>query len=354
MATVVVAMSGGVDSSVAAAVLKDQGYDVIGVNLRLYSRANADAYRLSKQCCTLDSMRDAESVCNTIGIPFHALNMEREFRADVVDYFVDEYLQGRTPNPCIACNAQIKFKHLFNQAMALGADYLATGHYARVRHDAGGARLLTGVDPDKDQSYALYMLGPRELERTLLPIGEQTKNETRQLATHYGLVTANKPESQDICFIPDGDYKSFVRRRAPQAVAPGQIKDTAGRVLGTHQGLAFYTVGQRKGLGVAAGHPLYVTQLDPRENTVVVGSREDLGTDRLQLQAVSFTNGRTLAAPLRTDVKLRYRGTNVPALITPLDDGGAQLDLLGPGSIAPGQAVVFYAGEDVLGGGKVA
>nr|MDQ3328222.1 tRNA 2-thiouridine(34) synthase MnmA [Chloroflexota bacterium] len=207
MATVVVAMSGGVDSSVAAAVLKDQGYDVIGVNLRLYSRANADAYRLSKQCCTLDSMRDAESVCNTIGIPFHALNMEREFRADVVDYFVDEYLQGRTPNPCIACNAQIKFKHLFNQAMALGADYLATGHYARVRHDAGGARLLTGVDPDKDQSYALYMLGPRELERTLLPIGEQTKNETRQLATHYGLVTANKPESQDICFIPDGDYK---------------------------------------------------------------------------------------------------------------------------------------------------
>ncbi|MDQ3327869.1 MAG: tRNA 2-thiouridine(34) synthase MnmA, partial [Chloroflexota bacterium] len=201
---------------------------------------------------------------------------------------------------------------------------------------------------------ALYMLGPRELERTLLPIGEQTKNETRQLATHYGLVTANKPESQDICFIPDGDYKSFVRRRAPQAVAPGQIKDTAGRVLGTHQGLAFYTVGQRKGLGVAAGHPLYVTQLDPRENTVVVGSREDLGTDRLQLQAVSFTNGRTLAAPLRTDVKLRYRGTNVPALITPLDDGGAQLDLLGPGSIAPGQAVVFYAGEDVLGGGKVA
>ncbi len=354
MATVVVAMSGGVDSSVAAAVLKEQGHDVIGVNLRLYSKANADAYRLSKQCCTLDSMRDAESVCNSIGIPFHALNMEREFGTDVVDYFVGEYLQGRTPNPCVACNAHIKFKHLFNQAMALGADYLATGHYARVRHENGQASLLTGVDPDKDQSYALYILGPRELQHTLLPIGEQTKSETRRLAARYGLVTANKPESQDICFIPDGDYKAFVRRRAPQAVAPGQIKDTSGHVLGTHQGLAFYTVGQRKGLGVTAGRPLYVTQIDPRENTVVVGSRDELGTDRLLLQGVSFTQGWPLDEPLRTDVKLRYRGANVPALITPLANGTAQLDLLGPGSVAPGQAVVFYDGEEVLGGGTVA
>lgn len=353
MATVVVAMSGGVDSSVAATVLKEQGHNVIGVNLRLYSKANAEAYRLSKQCCTLDSMRDAESVCNSIGVPFHALNMEREFGTDVVDYFVGEYLKGRTPNPCVACNAQIKFKHLFNQAMALGADYLATGHYARVRHEEGLAKLLTGVDPDKDQSYALYMLGPRELQRTLLPIGEQTKSETRRLAAQYGLVTANKPESQDICFIPDGDYKGFLRRRAPQAVAPGQIKDTSGRVLGRHQGLAFYTVGQRRGLGVTAGHPLYVTQLDAKANTVVVGSREDLGTDRLLLHGVSFTHGLTPAEPIRADVKLRYRGANVPALVTPLDAAAAQLDLLGPGSIAPGQAVVFYDGEEVLGGGKV-
>ncbi|MDP9382944.1 MAG: tRNA 2-thiouridine(34) synthase MnmA [Chloroflexota bacterium] len=354
MATVVVAMSGGVDSSVAAAVLKDQGHDVIGVNLRLYSKANADAYRLSKQCCTLDSMRDAEAVCRRIGVPFYALNMEREFANDVVEYFVGEYVQGRTPNPCVACNAHIKFKHLFSRALALGADYIATGHYARVHHTPEGARLLTGVDPDKDQSYALYMLGPGELSRTLLPIGEQTKTETRRLAAEFGLVTAKKPESQDICFIPDGDYRSFVRKLAPQAVAPGPIKDSSGRELGRHQGVAFYTVGQRKGLGVQGPQPLYVTRVDARNNTVVVGRKEELASRRLVLEGVSFTDGRSLSEPLETDVKLRYRGASVPAVLTPVVEGRVDLELLASGSVSPGQAVVFYRGEEVLGGGKVA
>lgn len=353
MATVVVAMSGGVDSSVAAAVLKEQGYDVIGVNLRLYSKANAEAYRLNKQCCTLDAMNDAEAVCNRLGVPFYALNMEREFATDVVDYFVSEYTQGRTPNPCVACNAQIKFKHLFARAMALGADYIATGHYARIRRTPGGSQLLTGVDADKDQSYALYMLGPRELDRTLLPIGEQKKAETRRLATQYGLVTAQKPESQDICFIPDGDYRRFVTKLAPHASAPGPIKNTSGQELGHHAGVAFYTVGQRRGLGVASPQPMYVLRVEPRSNTVVVGSKEELGASRLLLGEVSFTDGRTLTDELHTDVKLRYRGRNVPAILRPAEPGAVEVELLGSGNIAPGQAVVFYNGDEVLGGGKV-
>jgi len=354
MATVVVAMSGGVDSSVAAAVLNDQGYDVIGVHLRLYAKADATAYRLNKQCCTLDSMNDAEAVCNKLGVPFYALNMEREFGRDVVDYFVSEYVQGRTPNPCIACNAHVKFHHLFDRSLALGADYMATGHYARVRRENGEASLLTGVDPDKDQSYALYMLGPRELERTLLPIGEQTKPETRRLAEYYGLSTANKPESQDVCFIPDGDYRAFVKRRAPGAVAPGPIVTAEGEQLGRHNGVAFYTVGQRKGLGLSSPRPLYVLGVDAPTNTVVVGDLDQLRSRELTLQDVSFTDGRTLDAPVDAEVKLRYRGVGVPATLTPVGPNEVGLTLHATGSIAPGQAVVFYSGERVLGGGKVA
>ncbi|MDQ3855708.1 MAG: tRNA 2-thiouridine(34) synthase MnmA [Chloroflexota bacterium] len=354
MSTVVVAMSGGVDSSVAAAMLHDQGYNVIGVNLRLYSQASAEAYRLNKQCCTLDSMRDVQSVCNRLGVPFYALNMEREFGRDVVDPFVSEYLQGRTPNPCVACNAHIKFRHLFHRAMALGADYIATGHYARIRREGGRARLLTGVDPDKDQSYALYMLGPEELERTLLPIGEQTKDETRRLAERYGLVTAKKPESQDICFIPDGDYRGFIARRAPEAATPGPIVTATGEQVGTHKGVASYTVGQRRGLGIASKDPLFVLRVDAHSNTLVVGGRDELQSRRVVLHDVSFTDGRTLSEPARLEVKLRYRGANVPAILRPLEPGRVEVELLAAGSVSPGQAVVLYDGEEVLGGGKAA
>lgn len=353
MATVVVAMSGGVDSSVTAAMLKQQGYDVIGVHLRLYSKEDASAYRLNKQCCTLDAMRDVEMVCNKLGVPFYAMNMEREFGRDVIDYFVGEYLEGRTPNPCISCNANIKFKHLFNRAMALGADYIATGHYARIRNRDGQATLHTGVDPDKDQSYALYMLGQRELQRTLLPIGEQTKTETRRLAEEFGLITAKKPESQDICFIPNGDYRSFVRNQAPQAAVAGPIKNTAGETLGTHSGIAFYTVGQRRGLGLTTGEPMFVVRVEPDTNTVVVGSRDEMGAKSLTLRDVSFTNDVCPQETLHCDVRLRYRGAYVPAEITPVEQGTAEIKLLAQGNVAPGQAVVFYTGDQVLGGGKV-
>lgn len=354
MATVVVAMSGGVDSSVAAAMLKEQGHSVIGVNLRLFSKAEKDAYRLNKQCCTLDSMRDAEAVCNRIGVPFYALNMEREFGHDVVDHFMGEYIRGRTPNPCIACNAQVKFKHLFDRAMAIGADYIATGHYARVARSGGRSRLLTGVDPDKDQSYALYMLTPRELDHTMLPIGEQTKTETRRLAEQYGLLTARKPESQDICFIPDGDYRKFVALRAPEASAPGPIRDLAGRELGRHGGIAYYTVGQRRGLGIAGGQPLYVLRVERETNTVVVGPREQLATERLLLHNVSWTDGESPTAKLHAHAKLRYRGKSLPVVVHPRDEQTVEVELLTAGNVAPGQAVVFYDGEQVLGGGTVA
>jgi tRNA-specific 2-thiouridylase len=352
LATVVVAMSGGVDSSVAAALLKDQGHDVIGVNLRLYSKADAEAYSLNKQCCTLDSVRDAEAVCNRLGLPFYALNMEREFGAEVVDLFVSEYTQGRTPNPCVACNAQIKFKHLFGRAMALGADYIATGHYARVRHDEGRARLLAGVDPEKDQSYALYMLGPRELERTLLPIGEQTKEDTRRLARAYGLATAGKPESQDICFIPGGDYRSFIRARAPEAATPGPIEDTSGKPLGSHAGLAFYTVGQRRGLGLASPEPMYVVRLEPSRNAVVVGEREEVAAGVVGVADVTYTDGRPRIEAFDVEVKLRYRGRNLPARVRPISETEVEVELRAEGNVAPGQAVVFYDGAEVLGGGK--
>ena len=352
MPTVVVAMSGGVDSSVAAAMLRDQGYDVIGVNLRLYSKEDPNAYSLSKQCCTLDSMRDAEAVCRKLGIPFYALNMEREFAKDVVDYFVSEYLQGKTPNPCLACNAHIKFHHLFERAMALGADYIATGHYARLRRTDSGVKLLTGVDAAKDQSYTLYMLSQRELERTLLPIGEQTKTETRELAKKYGLVTANKPESQDICFIPSGDYRAFVRRLAPHAESPGPIVDTSGRQLGVHHGVAFYTIGQRKGLGITVGKPMYVVRLDPEKNMVVVGTKEELSSREIRLCDVNYIDGSPRTEAFECEVKLRYRGASIPAIVHPEDDKSVRVELLGPGNVAPGQAVVFYQGEEVLGGGK--
>lgn len=354
MPTVVVAMSGGVDSSVAAAILKEQGYDIVGVHLRLYSKADASAYRLSRQCCTLDSMRDAEAVCRKLGVPFYALNMEREFGEDVVEYFADEYLRGRTPNPCVACNAQIKFRHLMQRALALGADYLATGHYARVRHEPDCSRLLTGIDPSKDQSYALYMLGPEQLRRTLLPIGEQTKAETRALAERYELVTAKKPESQDICFIPGGDYRAFLDRVRPGAMRPGPMLDTSGALVGQHNGIGGYTVGQRKGLGMAVGQPRYVVRLDRESNTVVVGRREELERAALQLTGVSFTDGRWPQQPIAVDVRLRYRGTVHPAVLYPENRDRVRLELLAPGSVAPGQAVVAYRGDEVLGGGRVA
>ncbi len=367
--TVIVAMSGGVDSSLAVGLLKEQGYDVVGVHMRLSSYDDGSDEGLSvsaggigmlnKQCCSIDAANDARQVCARLGVPFYVLNFEQEFQSSVIDYFTAEYEAGRTPNPCLACNRYLKFHFLMRKAMALGADYLATGHYARVRRDpnSGETTLLKAIDPSKDQSYALYMLDHATLAHTLLPIGEHPKSHVRELAAELGLVTANKPESMDICFIPSGDYRTFIKKHGsgdPTSYAPGPIYDTGGSLVGQHNGLPFYTIGQRKGLGLATGAPLYVVDMDTASNILVVGPQDALLKGELVAGEVSYTIANPPVAPFRAGVKVRYRAPEVAATVTPLEPGRAHVSFDVPQrAITPGQAVVFYDEERVLGGGTI-
>ncbi len=348
---VFVAMSGGVDSSVAAAILADQGYDVVGVWMRLVSTpVTGDAPR----CCGTDEAgEEARRAAAHLGIPFYALDYAEVFGRSVVDPFVGAYVSGETPNPCVSCNAHVKFEALLRDVIAkFGADRLATGHYARVRRDDEGRyRLLRARDVSKDQSYALYMLGQRELARTLFPIGELAgKDETRALADRYGLPNAQKPESMDICFVPD-DHRDLVREHAPEAFGPGPIERTDGRVLGSHDGIGGLTIGQRRGVGVAAGERLYVLRLDLDRNAAVVGTREEISQRSYALRDVRFTGGWPGRA-LRSHVALRYRGTPVPCSVE-LDEERAVMHLDVPSLVAPGQAAVWYDGDEVIGGGTV-
>lgn len=367
--TVIVAMSGGVDSSLAVGLLKEQGYDVVGVHMRLSSYEDgADdglsvsaggVGMLNKQCCSIDAANDARAVCARLGVPFYVLNFENEFQASVIDYFTAEYEAGRTPNPCLACNRYLKFHFLMRKAMALGADYLATGHYARIRRDEATAEtmLLKANDPAKDQSYALYMLDQATLAHTLLPIGEHPKTRVRELAAQMGLLTANKPESMDICFIPSGDYRNFIKKHGsgnPDNFIPGPILDVAGTLVGQHNGLPFYTIGQRKGLGLATGAPLYVVDMDTESNTLVVGPQDALLKDDLTAGEVSYTIASPPTQPFRAAIKVRYRAPEVAATVTPLADARAYVSFDVPQrAITPGQAVVFYDGDRVLGGGTI-
>jgi tRNA-specific 2-thiouridylase len=347
---VFVAMSGGVDSSVAALLLKEAGYQVVGVTMRLYSLANGTPpyYR---GCCSLDDVEDARRACHRIGIPHYVVNMEEEFRTFVIDYFCREYRRGRTPNPCLACNEWIKFTFLLRRARFLGADFLATGHYARIVPSNGGWRLLKAVDPLKDQSYVLYMMGQEELAHTLMPIGWHTKEEVRRIAQEAGLPNASKPDSREVCFIPDGDYRPFLAGRMP--LSPGPIVDREGNILGTHRGIELFTVGQRRGLGIAAGRPLFVTGLDPHHRQVIVGPEEELYTDILLASEVRYTSGREPKGPLGIKAKIRYRSPEADAVLYP-DGGRALVRFLKPQrAVTPGQAVVFYRGEEVLGGGII-
>lgn len=348
---VFVAMSGGVDSSVAAALLKEQGHDVVGVWMRL-----APAPDTGPRCCgTFEAGEDARRAAAVLGIPFYAMNYEDVFGRDVVGRFVQAYAEGMTPNPCVACNQYVKFEALLGDAMAkFGADALATGHYARVARGADGSyRLLRARDAKKDQSYALYMLGQAQLRRLLLPIGElATKAETRSIAARHGLPTASKPDSQDICFI-GGDYRAFVRERLPDAFVEGPLELTDGRVLGRHAGVGAYTVGQRSGLGVATGERLYVLRIEAPRRAVVVGGRDELGARRYRLRGLRFTRSEPPAERFRTSVALRYRGTPVDAEVALDGDGGATLELAERAAVAPGQAAVMYAGDEVVGGGVV-
>ena len=344
-------MSGGVDSSVAALLLKQEGYDAVGVTMKLYSVEEKDLPAYYRGCCTIDDVEDARLVCNRLDMPHYVFNLQREFQTYVMDYFRDEYRRGRTPHPCIACNDKIKFSFLLQRATFLGAGYVATGHYARIEARPDGLRLLKGIDPLKDQSYVLYGMGQEELAHTLLPVGGFSKEKIREMAIEAGFPNALKPDSQDICFIPSGDYRKFLRDQlTPQ---PGNLLDTEGNVLGEHPGVENFTVGQRRGLGIAGERPLYVLSIDQESGAVTVGPEEGLYRDTLWASEVRYTSGREPESAIDVAVKIRYKSPEVAATLHPNGNGALIRFRDAQRAITPGQAVVFYRGEEVLGGGRI-
>ncbi|MEN6536118.1 MAG: tRNA 2-thiouridine(34) synthase MnmA [Bryobacteraceae bacterium] len=353
---VVVAMSGGVDSSTTAALLKAQGHDVIGISMQLWDRSKLPATegRQFGTCCSLDDVYDARRIAEQIGIPFYVMNFEEEFERLVIKDFVDEYFRGRTPNPCIRCNQWIKFELLMKKAHELSADFLATGHYARREEDADGRfHLLKGVDKGKDQSYFLFTLTQEQLASVLFPLGGMTKPEVRRLAAGYGLRVAEKRESQEICFVPDNNYVRFLEEERVGASVPGNIVDSRGNILGNHDGTYRYTIGQRKGLGVAHPHPLYVLGVDAARNEVVVGEKAELACDRLMVSDVNWIEPEP-PSTVEATCKIRYRHEGVACRVDPLPGARAEVHLLDPArAITPGQAAVFYQEEKVLGGGWI-
>lgn len=349
---VVVAMSGGVDSSVAAALLVEQGYDVIGMMLRLWSEPGRESFN---RCCTPDQMADARCVAEHLGIPFYAVDVKDYFRKTIVQFFIDEYAAGRTPNPCIECNRHIRFEFLLDHALALEADYLATGHYARIKQSETGFELLQGLDAHKDQSYVLHILNQPTLSQVLFPVGAYTKQEVRALAAHFGLVSAKTGDSQDLCFLGQDDYQAFLERNAPEIGRIGPIITTHGEQIGLHCGLPFYTIGQRKGLGVSAATPLFVVAKDMARNALIVGTREESGSLSLHAEHVNWISGSVPTQPFRAQVKVRYKSIAHPATVTAQANDSAFVQFDDPVTgIAPGQGAVFYDGNRCLGGGLIA
>ncbi len=358
--TVAVAMSGGVDSSVAAALLKEQGYDVIGLTMQVwdYERVGGNIFS-DGSCCSLDAMYDARAVCHTLKIPHYVIDVRDEFEQHVIANFEAEYLNGRTPNPCVLCNSKIKWEVLLKKAIELDCDYFATGHYARVSFDEAIGRYLLwrGTDQSKDQAYALWGLSQAQLMRTIFPLGELSKIEVRKIAADLNLKTKDKQESQEICFVPDNDYARFLRDRNPELlskITEGEILDKQGNILGYHKGYPFYTIGQRKGLGIAVGKPQYVTEIDARLNHIVVGDKEDLNKQSLLACNINWIAVENLTVPLEVEAQIRYNDPGRKATITPTENGFVKVKFNEyHHAITPGQSAVFFKSDMVIGGGVI-
>ena len=353
MAKALIAMSGGVDSSVAAYIMKESGYDCVGCTMKLYDNADAGVSR-EKTCCSLDDVEDARSVAARLGIPYYVFNFSDDFREKIICKFIRSYECGRTPNPCIDCNRYMKFDKLRERAKILGCDVVVTGHYARIYKEGEKYILKKALDESKDQSYVLYQMTQDLLAHTRFPLGELEKTETRAIAEKCGFINAKKPDSQDICFVPDGDYARLIELCTGKTYPPGDFIDKNGNVLGTHRGVIHYTIGQRKGLGISAPTPLYVCAINVENNTVTLGENADLFSDTAVADDFNFISGETPTAPVRCAAKIRYRQKEQPATAYPLQDSKVKIVFDAPQrAITPGQAAVLYSGDTVIGGGTI-
>lgn len=348
-------MSGGVDSSVAAYLLKEQGYDVIGVTMQIWQDEDIICQAENGGCCGLSAVEDARRVASDLEIPYYVMNFKQEFKQNVIDYFIKEYLEGKTPNPCIACNRYVKWESLLKRSLEIGADFIATGHYARItRLSNGRIALQKSATAQKDQTYALYNLSQYQLEHTLMPVGEYTKDQIREIADKIGLKVANKPDSQEICFIPDHDYAKFINENSQKQIEPGNFVTKEGKILGKHRGITHYTVGQRKGLNLSMGHPVFVLEIRPDTNEVVIGNGTQVFSDRLFAGNINFMALSGLEEEREVTAKIRYSHKGAACKIHRYQEDKIECIFTEPQrAITPGQAVVFYDGDIVLGGGTI-
>lgn len=348
-----IAMSGGVDSSVAALLTKEAGFECIGCTMKLYDNEDAGISK-GHTCCSLDDVEDARSVAFGLGMPYYVFNFRDDFKEKIIDKFVDSYIHGITPNPCIDCNRYMKFDRLYERAKVLGCDYIVTGHYARIEKRDDGFVLLKATDPSKDQSYVLYQLTQEQLAHTMFPLGGMDKSETRRIADEHGFINADKPDSQDICFVPDGDYARVVEMYTRAGSEPGNFVGTDGQLIGRHKGIIHYTIGQRRGLGIASTEPYYVCRICLDDNTVVLGRHGDLMSKTTAVSEVNWISGKAPCGPIKCSAKIRYRHKEQPATVIPLCESEVRIEFDEPQrAITPGQAAVFYDGDVVLGGGVI-